>query len=65
MGVLVQTNFGGVLQVAGVEVGKKLGHYSDSFKYSPDGSCMMGTCVEWKGIRGGLCCLVNYSVVFF
>jgi len=41
VGVLVQSNFGGVLQVAGVEVGKKLGHYSDSFKYSPDGSCMM------------------------
>lgn len=41
VGVLVQTNFGGVLQVAGVEVGKKFGHYSNSFKYSPDGSCMM------------------------
>ena len=41
VGVLVQSNFGGVLQVAGVEVGKKLGHYSDTFKYSPDGSCMM------------------------
>ncbi len=41
VGVLVQTNFGGVLQVAGEEVGKKLGHYSNSFKYSPDGSCMM------------------------
>ncbi|MCR9227803.1 MAG: P1 family peptidase [Flavobacteriaceae bacterium] len=41
VGVLVQTNFGGVLQVAGVEVGKKLGHYSNSFKYSPDGSCMI------------------------
>ncbi len=41
VGVLVQTNFGGVLQVAGVEVGKKLGQYSNSFKYSPDGSCMM------------------------
>ncbi len=41
IGVLVQSNFGGVLQVAGVEVGKKLGHYSDTFKYSPDGSCMM------------------------
>lgn len=41
VGVLVQTNFGGVLQVAGVDVGKKLGHYSNSFKYSPDGSCMM------------------------
>lgn len=41
VGVLLQTNFGGVLQIAGVEVGKKLGHYSNSFKYSPDGSCMM------------------------
>lgn len=41
VGVLVQTNFGGVMQVAGVEVGKKLGHYSNNFKYSPDGSCMM------------------------
>ncbi|NVN16930.1 S58 family peptidase [Muricauda sp. HICW] len=41
VGVLVQSNFGGVLQVAGVEVGKKLKHYSDTFKYSPDGSCMM------------------------
>jgi D-aminopeptidase len=41
VGVLVQTNFGGVLQIAGVDVGKQLGHYSNSFKYSPDGSCMM------------------------
>jgi D-aminopeptidase len=41
VGVLVQSNFGGVLQIAGVEVGKQLGQYSDSFKYSPDGSCMM------------------------
>ena len=41
VGVLVQSNFGGVLQVAGVDVGKKLGHYSKSFKYSPDGSCMI------------------------
>lgn len=41
VGVLVQSNFGGVLQIAGVEVGKQLGQYSNSFKYSPDGSCMM------------------------
>ncbi|MEO0571525.1 MAG: P1 family peptidase [Bacteroidota bacterium] len=41
VGVLVQSNFGGVLRIAGVDVGKKLGHYSNSFKYSPDGSCMM------------------------
>ena len=41
VGVLVQSNFGGVLQIAGVDVGKQLGQYSNSFKYSPDGSCMM------------------------
>lgn len=41
VGVLVQSNFGGVLKIAGVDVGKQLGQYSDSFKYSPDGSCMM------------------------
>ena len=41
VGVLVQSNFGGVLQIAGVDVGKQLQHYANSFKYSPDGSCMM------------------------
>lgn len=41
LGVLVQTNFGGVLEINGVQVGKKLGRYSDSFKYEADGSCMM------------------------
>lgn len=41
VGVLVQTNFGGVLQVAGVEVDKQLDRYSDALKYSADGSCMM------------------------
>ena len=41
VGVLVQSNFGGVLEIAGVDVGKQLGQYSDSFKYSPDGSCMI------------------------
>ena len=41
LGVLVQSNFGGVLQVAGVDVGKLLGRYSNNFKYAADGSCMM------------------------
>lgn len=41
LGVLVQTNFGGVLEIHGVAVGKALGRYSDSFKYEADGSCMM------------------------
>ena len=39
VGVLVQTNFGGVLQIAGVPVGVELGKYS--FKENLDGSCMM------------------------
>ncbi|UHG93734.1 P1 family peptidase [Spirosoma oryzicola] len=39
VGALVQTNFGGVLQIAGVPVGVELGRYS--FKEKLDGSCMM------------------------
>lgn len=39
VGVLVQTNFGGVLQIAGVPVGVTLGRYD--FKENLDGSCMM------------------------
>ncbi len=43
VGVLVQTNFGGVLEVAGVPVGKELGKYylSDTLNQTPDGSCMI------------------------
>jgi D-aminopeptidase len=43
VGVLVQTNFGGVLQIAGVPVGKELGKYylSDKLNQTPDGSCMI------------------------
>jgi D-aminopeptidase len=43
VGVLVQTNFGGVLQIAGVPVGKELGTYylSNQLNNSPDGSCMI------------------------
>ena len=43
VGVLVQSNFGGVLQVAGVPVGKELGKYylSDELNETPDGSCMI------------------------
>ncbi|GAB3987546.1 P1 family peptidase [Spirosoma daeguense] len=39
VGVLVQTNFGGTLQIAGVPVGVELGRYE--FKDNLDGSCMM------------------------
>lgn len=43
VGVLIQSNFGGVLQVGGVPVGKELGkHYlSDELNKTPDGSCMI------------------------
>ncbi|MDZ7774005.1 MAG: P1 family peptidase [Balneolaceae bacterium] len=43
VGVLVQTNFGGVLSVDGVPVGEELGEYylSGRLQDSPDGSCMI------------------------
>ncbi|HZP62891.1 MAG TPA: P1 family peptidase [Terriglobales bacterium] len=48
VGVLVQTNFGGVLTIAGAPVGQELGQYylrkeleAAGKKNSPDGSCMM------------------------
>lgn len=43
VGVLVQTNFGGVLQIDGVPVGEKLGRYSFSnqLQNPVDGSCMI------------------------
>lgn len=43
VGVLVQTNFGGVLQVNGAPVGQELGQYyfSQKIKDSADGSCMI------------------------
>lgn len=43
VGVLVQTNFGGVLRVAGTPIGKILHKYylSDKLNDSPDGSCMI------------------------
>lgn len=45
VGVLVQTNFGGVLEIAGVPVAKELGQYPMKGAYedngSADGSCMI------------------------
>ena len=43
VGVLVQTNFGGVLQINGVPVGEELGQYSfkETLDKSADGSCMI------------------------
>ncbi len=47
VGVLVQTNFGGVLTIAGAPVGKELGQYylreevTQAAKDKADGSCMM------------------------
>ena len=43
VGVLVQTNYGGVLDMAGIPIGKKLGKYSyrSQAQPGPDGSCMI------------------------
>ncbi len=43
VGVLVQTNFGGVLQIDGVPVGVELGKFylKEQIEQSADGSCMM------------------------
>lgn len=43
IGVLVQTNFGGVLQIDGVPVGQELGKYvfKEQIEQSGDGSCMI------------------------
>ncbi len=43
VGVLVQTNYGGILDIAGVPVGKELGQYSfkERLEKSADGSCMI------------------------
>jgi D-aminopeptidase len=43
VGVLVQTNFGGVLQIDGVPVGKELGKFSfnNQLLNNVDGSCMI------------------------
>ena len=43
VGVLVQTNFGGVLQIDGMPVGKELGKFymSDQLNEDADGSCMI------------------------
>ena len=43
VGVLVQTNFGGNLRIAGVPVGEILGKYylHDALAATPDGSCMI------------------------
>ena len=48
VGVLVQTNFGGFLQIDGVPVGEELGklYNKSSFNYSPDGSCMIVVCTD-------------------
>ena len=41
IGVLVQTNFGGILEINGAPVGRELGKYYMKKDVSPDGSCMI------------------------
>lgn len=41
VGVLVQSNFGGVLQINGVPIAKIMDNYPKNYKYDVDGSCMI------------------------
>lgn len=41
VGVLVQTNFGGVFQLNGVPIAKELDNFPRNFTYDVDGSCMI------------------------
>jgi D-aminopeptidase len=41
VGVIVQTNFGGVLEINGVPIAKELNNYPKSVRYDVDGSCMI------------------------
>ncbi len=41
VGVLVQTNFGGVLEINGVPIAKEMDNFPTLFKYDVDGSCMI------------------------
>ena len=41
VGVLVQTNFGGVFELNGVPIAKELDNISKQFTYDVDGSCMI------------------------
>lgn len=41
VGVLVQSNFGGVFQLNGVPIAKELNNYPRQYTYDVDGSCMM------------------------
>ncbi|WP_235299207.1 DmpA family aminopeptidase [Portibacter marinus] len=41
VGVLVQTNFGGVFTLNGTPIGKVLDQYSRRYQYDADGSCMI------------------------
>ena len=48
VGVLVQSNYGGILEINGAPVGRKLGQYlyrssteNSDYQANPDGSCMM------------------------
>ncbi len=41
VGVLVQTNFGGVFELNGVPIAKELDNYPRAYTYDVDGSCMI------------------------
>ncbi|MEO6808378.1 MAG: P1 family peptidase [Isosphaeraceae bacterium] len=60
LGVLVQTNFGGVLTIAGAPVGKKLGRYDYNPNPNDPGIGRKGakSSSEYEAISGGSCMIV-------
>ena len=53
VGVLVQTNFGGVLEINGVPIGKELNNYpyKNQLKNSADGSCMIVVATDARNLE--------------
>ncbi|MDE3054755.1 MAG: P1 family peptidase [Gemmatimonadota bacterium] len=66
VGVLVQTNFGGILDVDGVPVGRELGRYSfdhDVADRSADGSCMIVVATDAPILDRNLARLARRAIV--
>ncbi len=66
VGVLVQTNFGGILDVDGVPVGRELGQYSfrrDVADRSADGSCMIVVATDAPILDRNLTRLARRAIV--
>lgn len=65
VGVLVQSNFGGMLQIAGVPVGKELGRYylRRELSENPDGSCIIVLATDAPLSTRNLCRLAKRTML--